>query len=170
MVRAGLARLTGAANPFNGVDVGYDSTPSFVDLDGDGDLDLVVGEINGTLRSFANDGAGRFIAQTGAANPFNGIDVGFNSAPSFADLDGDGDLDLVVGESSGTLRSFANNGAGGFSALTGAANPFDGLDVGSYSAPSFVDLDGDGDLDLVVGRRLARCAVLRTTALAGLAR
>ena len=125
--------------------------PSFVDLDGDGDLDLVVGAYDGTLRSFANNGAGGFSALTGAANPFDGLDVGSYSTPSFVDLDGDGDLDLVVGESSGTLRSFANNGAGGFSALTGAANPFNGLDVGSYSTPSFVDLDGDGDLDLVVG-------------------
>ena len=71
-----------------------------------------------------NDGAGGFTALTGAANPFNGIDVGSNSTPSFVDLDGDGALDLVVGEYYGTLRSFANNGAGGFSALTGAANPF----------------------------------------------
>ena len=147
----GFTALTGAANPFNGLDVGYNSTASFADLDGDGDLDLVVGAYDGTLRSFANDGAGGFTALTGAANPFNGLHVGSYSAPSFVDLDGDGDLDLVVGESSGTLRSFANNGEGGFSALTGAANPFDGLDVGYYSAPSFVDLDVDGDLDLVVG-------------------
>ena len=147
---AGLARRRG--RPIRSRHrCGSNSTPSFVDLDGDGDLDLVVGAYDGTLRSFANNGAGGFSALTGAANPFNGIDVGSDSAPSFVDLDGDGDLDLVVGESRGTLRSFANNGAGGFTALTGAANPFNGLDVGSYSTPSFVDLDGDGDLDLVVG-------------------
>ncbi len=147
----GFTALTGTANPFADLDVGSFSTPSFVDLDGDGDLDAVVGDYYGTLHSFANDGVGGFTELTGAANPFDGVDVGSYSAPSFVDLDGDGDLDAVVGAQDGTLRSFANDGAGGFAALTGAANPFDGVDVGSYSAPSFVDLDGDGDLDAVVG-------------------
>ena len=38
--------------------------------------------------------------------------MGTYSAPSFADLDGDGDLDAVVGETGGTLRYFKNTGAG----------------------------------------------------------
>jgi hypothetical protein len=38
--------------------------------------------------------------------------VGLLSVPSFADLDGDGDLDAVVGEFGGTLRYFLNTGAG----------------------------------------------------------
>jgi hypothetical protein len=67
-----------------------------------------------------------FTALTGAANTFAGIDVGGYSKPSFVDLDGDGDLDLVVGEGYGTLRSYANDGAGGFTEMTGTANPFDG--------------------------------------------
>jgi VCBS repeat-containing protein len=154
---APLAEQTGAANPFNGIDVGFESTPSFADLDGDGDLDALVGENDGTLRYFENTGsatAPAFTARTGAANPFDAADVGYLSAPSFADLDGDGDLDAVVGEYFGTLRYFENTGsatAPAFTARIGAANPFNGVDVGLQSAPSFADLDGDGDLDAVIG-------------------
>lgn len=87
----------------------------------------------------------------GVANPFNGVDVGGASAPSFVDLDSDGDMDAVVGSEAGTLRSFRNNGTGVFTELTGAANPFDGVVVNAYSKPSFADIDGDGDSDMVVG-------------------
>jgi hypothetical protein len=159
----GFTALTGTDNPFNGINVGRDRKPSFVDLDADGDLDLVVGESNGTLNSFANDGAGGFTALLGTDNPFEGINVGSDSTPSFVDLDEDGDLDLVVGASNGTLRSFANDGAGVFTALTGAANPFDGIGVRGLSAPSFVDLDGDGDLDLVLGEWLGKLVAYQNT-------
>jgi VCBS repeat-containing protein len=53
-----------------------------------------------------------FSERTGAANPFDGIDVDVLSKPSFADLDGDGDLDAIVGEYNGTLHYFLNTGAG----------------------------------------------------------
>ena len=155
--RANFAQATGAANPFNGVDVGQFSTPTFDDLDGDGDLDAVVGERNGTLKYFLNTGSATapvFSEQTGAANPFNGIDVGFDPVPTLADLDGDGDLDAVVGGNYGALFYFLNTGganAPAFTEQTGLANPFNGIDVGLNAAPTLTDLDGDGDLDLVVG-------------------
>jgi hypothetical protein len=52
-----------------------------------------------------------YTEQTGAANPFNGIDVGVSSTPTFADIDGDGDLDAIVGESGGTLKYYKNTGS-----------------------------------------------------------
>ncbi len=152
-----FAEQTGAANPFNGVDVGTDSTPSFADLDGDGDLDALVGGNNGTLRYFENTGsaiAPAFTEHTGAANPFNTFDVGGYSTPSFADLDGDGDLDAIVGSDDDTLHYFENTGsaiAPAFTERTGVDNPLDGINLGSDSAPTFADLDGDGDLDAVFG-------------------
>jgi hypothetical protein len=60
-----------------------------------GDLDLVVGAITGALNYVENTGtstAPAFVQRTGSANPFDGIDVGWESAPALADLDGDGTL------------------------------------------------------------------------------
>ncbi|KAH8061973.1 calcium ion binding protein [Aureococcus anophagefferens] len=151
------AAVTGTANPFDGIDVGSKSAPALVDLDGDGDLDLVVGAGDGVLNYYENVGSAAspsYAAVTGAANPFDGIHVGEFSAPAFADLDGDGDLDLVVGEWMGALFYYENVGSAAspsYAAVTGSASPFDGIDIGSRSAPAFADVDGDGDLDLVVG-------------------
>ncbi len=151
------AEQTGTANPFNGIDIGFFSAPTFADLDGDGDLDAIVGENDGNLRYYRNTGtatAPLYAAQTGTANPFNGINVGFNSNPTLADLDGDGDLDAIVGENDGNLNYYRNTGtvtAPVYVAQTGTANPFNGINIGTYSAPTLADLDGDGDLDAIVG-------------------
>ena len=158
-------------DPMGGVDKSRAHSPSFFDLpgDGDGDLDLVVGVRNGTLRSFENDGTGEFTELTGAANPFDSVDVGEFAMPDFVDLDSDGDLDLVVGAYNGLLRSYRNDGADGFTELTGAANPFNGVDVGVGSSPSFGDLDGDGDLDLVVGTAQGYLKTFENTTSRGIA-
>ena len=149
-------------NPFVGIEVDKYSTPTFADLDNDGDLDLVVGEYEGILHYYENTGTGSqpaFTERTGAANPLAGLHWSSPSVHSFADLDNDGDLDLVVGEHEGTLNYYENTGSRnqpGFTERTGADNPLDGIDVGDIdvndeSAPTFADLDDDGDLDLVVG-------------------
>ena len=60
-----------------------------------GDLDLVVGNEDGLLNYIENTGtstAPAFVQRTGTANPFDGIDVGYRSAPALGDLDGDGTL------------------------------------------------------------------------------
>ncbi|WP_369177469.1 beta strand repeat-containing protein [Candidatus Thiodubiliella endoseptemdiera] len=149
---------TGGNNPFNGIDVGYSSSPTLADIDGDGDLDLVVGESNGTLKYYQNTGTTSnpaYTAKTGGSNPFNGIDAGDSPSPTLVDIDGDGDLYLMMGEAYGTLKYYQNTGTTSnpaYEVKTGDSNPFNGIDVGDFSAPTLADIDGDGDLDLVVGK------------------
>src|SRR5687768_10374120 len=87
-----------------------------------------------------------------ATNPFGLSDVGFSASPTFVDIDGDGDMDAFIGESSGNTLFFRNTGTASnpvFSAPI--TNPFGLSDVWGYVKPSFVDIEGDGDLDAFVG-------------------
>ena len=122
---------------------------AFADYDGDGDLDLFVG-FNGTAnRLYRNDG-GVFSDVAPAA----GIaDARATRAAAWGDFDADGDSDLLLGFAPGdpsVLRLYRND-RGRFSDHTAAA----GLAVptGAIRQPSWVDVDADGDLDLLVAFR-----------------
>ncbi|WP_400190379.1 FG-GAP-like repeat-containing protein [Hymenobacter sp. B81] len=136
---------------FNGIDVGNYAMPTFTDLDADGLLDMIVGEGSGNLNHY-EQAAARSATFAMVTSSFSGISVGSDSAPAFTDLDGDGLLDLVVGMIGGTLRHYeqAAPNAASFPLVT---TSFNGLDVGAYATPAFVDLDGDGLLDLLVGEQ-----------------
>jgi hypothetical protein len=148
----------GAANPFAGVNVGASSPVNvnaltFADVNGDGALDLVVGSsIDGTITVWLNSGSDTWPIVP-SANPFDGVNVGSCAALTVADVNGDGALDLVVASSDGTIKVRLNSNSGSDTWPTealGAANPFDGVNVGGSAAPTFADVNGDGALDLVV--------------------
>ena len=77
------------------MDAGNDVSPELVDIDGDGDLDLISGNADAEIRYFSND-EGNFVPQTGMDNPLAAIALGGSliddSALAFADCDGDDDL------------------------------------------------------------------------------
>ena len=132
--------------------VDLDPTTSLAvgDVDGDGDIDLVVGNGDDYYaygrqnRLYLNDGNGVFSDVTSSRLPAV-QDLTHDLA--LGDVDGDGDLDLVVANSYSPNRLYLNDGAGVFTDVTAAQMP------PTFHARSirFGDVDADGDLDLVVG-------------------
>ncbi|WP_139559638.1 beta strand repeat-containing protein [Methylotetracoccus oryzae] len=131
--------------------IGLRAKPSFADIDGDGDLDAFVGSSDGTTRFFRNTGTATAPSFVSAAVPSGLNGVGSNSAPTFADIDNDGDLDAFVGASDGTTRFFRNTGTAAAPAFVLQASNFGLGDVGFNASPTLVDIDGDGDRDAFVG-------------------
>ena len=155
-IKAVFTHKTGSSNPLSSVVVSGAAAPSFVDIDADGDMDLFIGEDDGTISHYVNGGSSTspsFSEKTGNDNPLDGADVGYNSKPTFADIDGDGDMDAFMGEYDGTINYYKNTGSSTTAAFTAQADA-DTLfksDVGTNSAPAFVDIDKDGDLDVFIG-------------------
>lgn len=138
---------------------GFHYAPALADLDADGDLDLVLGTWNEDIQLYRNEGtpvAPRFAADP---EPLVELTRGSHASPALADLDGDGDLDLVAGESSGELNLWRNAGTAREPSFVLVTDTLAGFDAGRRSAPAFADLDGDGDPDLLVGSESGESAV-----------
>lgn len=148
--------------------VNAQAVPRFLDDDGDGDLDLVVGgwSFSGEakLQLFRNDGTRQAPAMVLASSDWRGFGVlGQQLAPLFADQDGDGDRDLLVGRYDGTFVRAENVGTPALPAF-GPIEVVPGLDVGQGAVPGALDADGDGDLDLVVGESAGGVNLFRADA------
>lgn len=169
-------------NPFaNDYDSYYGHPVSAADVDGDGDLDFLGGQINayssaqlvfGKVNTDAygvvtgviayDRFEGGYMGYGDAANPFYGANLAptaseFSMDSTFAagDLDNDTDVDLAVIDA-GTLRIYMNDGTDAygvylFNELNDDTFPL-GLTSPYYGAPIVLhDVDADGDLDLVMG-------------------
>ena len=128
--------------------IGNSMYPAFGDLDGDGDKDMLIGDLQGKIHYFRNDPVGT-TAQFTLEEPtilamVNGdtiqLDVGMFATPQLFDVDGDGSLDLLIGERNGNVNYYrmldpapdqlwelVNDSIGGFTVaeyVTGYSVPF----------------------------------------------
>lgn len=117
------------------------------DYDGDGDQDVFLLGINSPNALFRNDGGFKFSDVTAAACPALAGEANLDSGAVFADLTGDGQLDLYLSIKDGANQLFVNQGDGTFTE-EGAKRKVDDKRAGVMAAP--FDADRDGDLDLYI--------------------
>ncbi len=127
------------------------SSPTFGDLDQDGDFDLIVGTSTGKLFYFENEGSDKEWDFKEKSNDFLKIRGVINTAPLLIDLDQDGDLDLLVGTGSGQLLLYVNQGSSEKANFVLDKAAFHRIWLGKNSRPGVLDLNNDNILDILVG-------------------
>ena len=145
-------------NPFGLVSDPFGfSTPTFVDLDNDGDYDILSGNAYGDFVNYQNNGTASIPLFDNATNVFDNLQDVNNphllTSRSFCDLDNDGDMDMIEGNyNDGNFYYYPNSGTKTLPNYASTEmNPFGLTNIDMFSRPSFVDLDGDGDSDLFSG-------------------
>lgn len=165
------------------IDVGSGAYPVLYDYNHDGLIDLFIGNSgyydtshyqNGYLYStyhsqialYKNTGTMAKPAFTLITKDFAGLSSLKTSGayPAFADLDGDGDTDMLSGTAGGNIMYFENTAASG--------NPpemvlrdtvYQGIHPGKYCTPQLIDLDRDGLTDLITGKQNGKISFYRNT-------
>jgi len=165
---------------FDMLEFGSGARPVFVDYNGDGLMDIVVGNygyFNTTISAYQtrlallkNVGTPNWpsfeLVTKNFANLSSVFGMGLNISPAFADLDGDGDVDMLLGDSNGFLHYFENTAAIGVPAVYSQnelhIKDYNNviIDVGQNASPVLIDVDLDGDYDLVVGNSVGKLQLI----------
>lgn len=89
----------------------------------------------------------------------------YGCIPTFGDIDGDGDKDMIIGDNNGNIHLFTNTASVGNPPVFVLTSPlFQGINVNSAAAPVLVDIDRDGDLDLLIGNFTGKISYYRNDA------
>ncbi len=160
------------------IDLGEGAYPAFADLDGDGDLDMLVGNdasyrngtYSGSISFFRNTGTSLQPAFELVTNNYLGLHNKqlHSIKPAFADVNSDGKLDLVLtlkgtGMGSSRVVWLRNLAAAGQPPAFDFAQQQELLKIADGDVPAFADLDGDGNLDLLLGKAASNLEFYRNT-------
>jgi hypothetical protein len=161
--------------PDNPLMTGGFNVPRFADIDDDGDFDMFIGVLGGYI-SRISDSEENFYYYENTGSPYipmfglrtnhfvNSLDIGYNTIPALVDIDNDNDLDLFLANeidlkspeaSNSRLYLFENQGTKANPIFKLINTHFLNYDRPTFDAnysPTFVDIDGDHDKDLFLGR------------------
>ncbi len=145
------------------IDAGSRSTVAPADVDGDGDIDLILSSAAGTIAVYRNSGS--TTQPVYAAEPdFTLSQPGkFYGVVTAGDLSGDGKPDIVVGNFDGSLSVYVNTSAGEGISFILQSHPLSSITAGQNAAPHLFDPDGNGVLDLLVGSNTGRLMLVKNT-------
>ena len=155
---------------YDQIDVGTGAIPTFADISGDGIEDLLIGNTGyfqnydpdffvvtyqsriSYYKNVGTDTLPKFQFITDDLANLSAFDL-TRIAPSFGDLDNDGDNDLIFTETGGQMYYFENTAAIGSEATFTQSFPsFTNQNYGPNSSPFLYDMDEDNKLDLLVGQ------------------
>jgi hypothetical protein len=170
------------------LDLGAGAYPVLYDIDDDGLTDVIAGNYGYYDTSYLDEhlilhtehiGKLAFLRNTGSLSTpsfdFRNNDFALVSglektgiSPAFADLDGDGDGDMLLGCDNGQLIFYRNIAEDPTSPLFELEEEnYFGIDVGTFSSPCFFDLDKDGLTDLIIGEKGGNLNYYRNAGTAG---
>lgn len=162
------------------IEHGTGSIPVFCDIDNDGLTDMFVANFYAYKPTLLKESRIAFYKNTGTNtqpsftlidNDFLNLSAspyGLRIIPSFGDLDGDGKKDIIFGFENGSIGLFKNTSVGSsisFASPLLNLNDANGslISAGQYACPQLVDLNKDGILDLVLGKKTGEIVYYRNT-------
>lgn len=139
------------ASQFDTIDVGQSSTPALVDIRNAGVLDLFVGNWNGRISYFKNNGTPSNFNFSLISSFYLSIDIGDESNLCFSDIDNDGDYDMFVGRRDGKISFYRNDGNSSIPNFVLVSDDYAGINAGSNSVPAIVPIHSTTNKDIFVG-------------------